>query len=203
MVPWAPGGTSATSEQRRGEEPRKNGAAGVWHPGNSQIAPSSGNHSGPDPAPWCGIHLTPTPTAHSPLCPMSGAPQCPELTRLRAHLHHRSHGWAMELLFPLPWGPAQHRAPHCLGPGHALLGTLFMGKFVEGDDPTHPRRWSPLWGQLHGRLFPTALKPVTMLCLPQGAMARVPGHVPQGTGLAGARTGQWGEHPSQHGQLGG
>lgn len=34
-------------------------------------------------------------------------------------------------------------------------------------------------------------------------MARVPGHVPQGTGLVGSRTGQWGEHPSQRGHLGG
>lgn len=93
-----------------------------------------------------GVASTLHQPAHSPLCPVPGAPQCPELTRSRAHLHHRSHGWAMELFSPLltPAG-VQHRAPHVwVLVTLALPITLIMGKLWRQDDPTHPGRWSPL-----------------------------------------------------------
>lgn len=82
----------------------------------------------------------------------------------------------MEVFSPLPTPTG---VQHNTGLSMFVSQSCSSWHTVEGDDPTHPRRWSPLWGQLHCQLFPTAQKPVTVLCLPWGAMARVPGHVPQ------------------------
>lgn len=162
-----------------GENPRKMGQLVCGTPGTSHVTPSSGKH----PVLLHGVASILHQPAHSPLCPMPGAPQCPELTRPRAHLYHRSREWAMELLSPLP---TSTRVQHNTGlPMLWVPLMLFLFLLVEGDDPTHPRRCSPLWGQLHDQLFPAAQKPITVLLLLWGDMSGVSGYVPQGSGLAG------------------
>ena len=127
---WAPGGTGAHSEHRRGGEPRNNGAAGVWHPWYLPDRSLFGEGSW---AWFCSVVWHPpyaTPL-HSALCPRVGAPRCPELTRSRGHLHQRSHGRAGgAVLSPslARWGPARHGVPRALGPGHAPLGMLLTGE---------------------------------------------------------------------------
>lgn len=138
-----------------------------------------------------GVASIPHQPAPSPLCPTPGAPQCPELTRSRAHLPtgpmdgQRS----CSLPFPHPLGSSTAQGSPRLGPGHALPGTLSVGKLWREMAPLTPEEgphsWSAAWSVIPRCSEAGRSALPAMGCRGQGPTTRSPG-----TGLAGSRTGQ-------------